>query len=307
MERLKLVVDTLGRIPLPDLADPHSDPRARAGTAFVEAYFTNFIEGTRFLVDKARRIVFEGEDTEGRPADGRDVTQTFAQVSRFTKGDKLAGRYEDFEDEIRERNRMLLSARPESAPGMFKEEPNQAGNTVFTMPHLVEGTLREAFAMLEGIRHPFARGLFTHTFLVLVHPFSDGNGRTARIMMTKELVAAGHCRVVVPTVFRNDYIGALRALSSHSGPTAAPIVKALLQCQATTSRIMDHDINRTIALWASTHAFLEDEQNARLTMPSADIPIAWRNGIPAPASYWADLDLEAQLSGENTAFRAFRT
>ncbi len=305
MERLKILADTLGRVTLPEVPDPHAEPAVAAGTAFVEAYFTNFIEGTRFLVDKARRIVFDGEEADGRPADGRDVTQTFAQVSRFARGDASASSYEEFEAEIRERNRMLMAARPENAPGEFKEDANRAGNTVFTLPHLVEGTLREGFAMLKGIRHPLARGLFTHTLLVLVHPFNDGNGRTARIMMTKELVSAGQCRIVVPTIFRNDYIGALRALSGEAGPTAAPLVRAAIRCQSTTSRIADPDIGRTIELWATTHAFLEDERNARLTEPSSDARVEWRKGIPAPASYWAELDLEAQLADGSDAASLF--
>jgi Fic family protein len=47
-------------------------------------------------------------------------------------------------------------------------------------------------------------------FLVAeVHPFADGNGRVARIMMNAELVAARESRIIVPTVFRNNYLMAL--------------------------------------------------------------------------------------------------
>jgi fido (protein-threonine AMPylation protein) len=59
-------------------------------------------------------------------------------------------------------------------------------------------------------------------FVSEVHPFMDGNGRVARIMMNAELVPAGEQKIIIPTVFRNNYLSALKALS-QSGKTAALI------------------------------------------------------------------------------------
>ena len=298
MDRLRVLATTLGRVPLPDVPDPHSGPDARACTSFVEAYFTNYIEGTRFLVDKARRIVFENDEPDGRPQDGRDVTQTFAQVAPLVAGVPIASTADEFIDELRERNARLLDARPEKMPGQFKTEANSAGNTVFVLPEFVAGTLREGFEMLRGVEGPFARGLFAHTLVVLVHPFNDGNGRTARIMMTKELVRGGQSRAVVPTIYRNDYIGGLLALTSRGAAQPGPLIRAFLQCQSVTSRIVSDDLNETLRLWASTHAFLERDDTARLTNPDPAAVIEWRGGIPAPSSYWQERDLAAQLEPE---------
>ena len=46
-----------------------------------------------------------------------------------------------------------------------------------------------------------------------VYPFLDGNGRIARIFMNAELDACGLCRIIIPTVYREDYLLALRKLS----------------------------------------------------------------------------------------------
>jgi Fic family protein len=51
-----------------------------------------------------------------------------------------------------------------------------------------------------------------------VHPFIDGNGRIARIMMNAELFRGGQSRIIVPTVFREDYILALRKLKRSKEP-----------------------------------------------------------------------------------------
>jgi Fic family protein len=51
-----------------------------------------------------------------------------------------------------------------------------------------------------------------------VHPFNDGNGRISRLGMNAELEAARQARLVVPTSFRDDYLGVLEALTLHGNP-----------------------------------------------------------------------------------------
>ena len=302
MERLRRLAESLGAAALPDIADPHKSSDQRACVSFIEAYFTNYIEGTKFLIEKARRIVFEDEPADDRPADGRDVTETFNQVLDLHAGMSAASSFEDFIAELKERNSRLLVARPEKLPGVFKSEPNLAGNTVFVRPEHVIGTLREGWTMLQGITHPFARGAFIHALIVLVHPFNDGNGRLSRIMMTKELVRSGYCRVIIPTIYRSDYINAMRALAGQSRPD--PYIRALQRCQRVSSEIATDDLNRTIEIWASTHAFLEDERDAQFTDPDPTAKIEWRDGIPAPASYWKVLE-ERQKAANTDSNLAF--
>jgi hypothetical protein len=55
----------------------------------------------------------------------------------------------------------------------------------------------------------------------------DGNGRTARIMMNAELVSAGRSTIIIPTVFREDYVNALRALTRRH--RAALLVEVLVK------------------------------------------------------------------------------
>ena len=63
-------------------------------------------------------------------------------------------------------------------------------------------------------------------FLVAeLHLFTDGNGRLARIMMNAELVAAGEARIIIPLVFRSNYLTRLRILS-HSDD-ATMLIKSL--------------------------------------------------------------------------------
>jgi hypothetical protein len=48
-------------------------------------------------------------------------------------------------------------------------------------------------------------------------------------MMNAELVSAGQSTIIIPTVFREDYLQALRALTRRNRP--APLVRALVRAQ----------------------------------------------------------------------------
>jgi Fic family protein len=59
-----------------------------------------------------------------------------------------------------------------------------AGSTVFVLPEFVPGTLREAFERVLALVDRLARALMMMFVVGEVHPFIDGNGRTARLAMT---------------------------------------------------------------------------------------------------------------------------
>jgi Fic family protein len=77
---------------------------------------------------------------------------------------------------------------------------------------------------------PDARAAMAMFVVSEVHPFSDGNGRTARLAMNHALSAEGRVRIVIPTVFREDYLLALKALSRNGEP--APYSRMLSRAAA---------------------------------------------------------------------------
>lgn len=272
------------------IEDRDTTPDRRMAGAFIEAYFSNFIEGTEFAVAEAVEIVFEGKMPESRPEDGHDVLETYLQLVDLGSRSSIGVGPDEFIDEIRERHRTLMKARPSVRPGMFKERSNRAGDTLFVAPDLVDGTLREGVNILQSLSEPFPRGLLLHFLLSDVHPFNDGNGRLSRIMMTKELVSAGLSRIVVPTVFRSDYLDALRALSRRGEPSI--FVRSLEFCQRVSAACSEATAEAAIATWARSYAFCEDARHARLSMPNSALMIEERLGTPAPADYWAAIEHE---------------
>src|SRR3546814_3460701 len=99
---------------------------------------------------------------------------------------------------------MVMEARPDKGPGIFKAKPNQAGMTLFVAPDLVEGTLERGYDLCQALGDPLHRSIYMMALVSEVHPFADGNGRIARIMMNAELVAGGDERMIIPTAYRSE-------------------------------------------------------------------------------------------------------
>lgn len=195
-----------------------ADTAQRATLPFWEAYFSNFIEGTEFTPDEAERIVFEGEIPANRPADAHDILGTYRLVADDTEMRRRTASANEFIDQLKDWHRLILGGRADKRPGELKRYPNQAGNTVFVAPDLVEGTLRRGYEILQSLTTPTQRGTFAAFVIAEVHPFDDGNGRLARAVMNAEYVAGDEQRAVIPTISRNDYLRALRRLSRQDRP-----------------------------------------------------------------------------------------
>jgi Fic/DOC family len=187
---------------------------------FVDAYFSNYIEGTEFGFAEAASIVFDDIIPAARPADAHDIRGTYAVLASPAKMIERPASPEHLRALLIKRHAIIMGGRPEKRPGQFKERENRVGSTIFVSPALVGGTLDHGFTRYAELVDPFARAVFMMFLIAEVHPFDDGNGRMARAMMNAELVATGQAPALVPTVLRNDYIKALRAMTLHGSPDA---------------------------------------------------------------------------------------
>lgn len=236
---------------------------------FYEAYFSNFIEGTEFTVDEALRIVYDHDVPVGREGDAHDIVGTYLVVNDHDEMTRLASTPQEFIDLIRSRHAVVMAGRPDKHPGELKTRANQAGATQFVDPDLVKGTLVEGYRRLADLDTAWERSVLTMFVVSEVHPFDDGNGRTARIMMNAELEAAGDMRTIIPTVFREDYLGALRRLSRSDDPSV--LVKALRYANDFTSRIDFSDLDKARQELRAANAFEPPETGNRLVLPSRSL------------------------------------
>jgi len=261
----KALADTTPQV-IPAL--PEDEPRRRL-LPFYEAYFSNFIEGTEFTLDEAAEIVFDHKLPDERPEDAHDILGTFRIADDPAEMRTVPRGGDELIHLLQTRHAILMDARPDANPGRWKEKANRAGSTQFVDPRLVEGTLSEGFDLGASLASPFARAIFLMFLVSEVHPFTDGNGRIARLMMNAELVAAAEVRIIIPTVYRLNYLSALQA-ATHTGNDQA-LIAALSFARRWTARLDFSTRSSAEADLSATNA-LRDARDAeavgiRLTLP----------------------------------------
>src|SRR5690554_5951332 len=254
---------------LPEVTATAETGVARENFAFFESYFSNYIEGTTFLVSEAEEIVFEGKLIPNRTEDSHDILGTFQAAMQAPWRDQPASSADDFLHWLKSVNALVMQSRLDKSPGEWKNQNNQAGATLFVAHELVQGTLREGFERIQALEDPLARALMTMFVVSEVHPFKDGNGRTARLAMNSVLSAAGLSRIIVPTVYREDYLP-LKSLSNHADAT--PYIRAMTRIHAWTVAF-DYTQPRPdlYGVLKRCNAFEEDLRNYRLVFPEVKL------------------------------------
>jgi Fic family protein len=196
-------------------------------------YHSNAIEGNQLTLGETRAFLLEGLTANGKPLKDHldikghdDLINFLAEFIR--RKDRLT------EAAIREMHKILLKepyetdaitadgriVRKKVRLGEYKLEPNcvRMGSGEihqYTPPHdvspkmaeLVDWHLKqEDSSNSASVIHA---ALFHHRF-VSIHPFDDGNGRMARILMNLILMRAGFPPVVIKLQDRDPYVAALR-------------------------------------------------------------------------------------------------
>jgi hypothetical protein len=260
--------------------DRPASERIPPSFSFYEAYFSNFIEGTEFTVEEAQAIVFGGAIPADRPTDAHDVLGTFDLVSDPALRSRTPTAAEDLVSLVSTFHARILAGRPGERPGQFKTRRNRAGNTEFVAPSRVRGTLRRGYERYQALPRGFARAVFAMFLVAEVHPFGDGNGRVARALANAELTAARQQRLIIPIVFRDDYLQALRAMSRLEAP--APLIRVLSRVQEwaasidwTSTASAGIDIERTHAMLTPAEA----EERGVILCTTTEIAASSRRSI----------------------------
>lgn len=249
----------------PNYPDKNISPPSFRNFAFFESYFSNYIEGTIFELDDAKQIIATQTPIPARDEDSHDVLGTYQLVSSRNEMSITPGTPEELLHILLYRHNILLSARPYKKPGQFKDKNNRADSTHFVDLNLVRGTLTKGFEFSTGLKHPFAKAIYMMFLISEVHPFLDGNGRIARVMMNAELVKENQSKIIIPTVFRDDYMGALKKLTNQSD--AATFIRMMERAREFSKNIYNEDMNQMEKYIEDCEAFKEHTEGKLKIVP----------------------------------------
>ncbi|MFA6313638.1 MAG: Fic family protein [Sterolibacterium sp.] len=261
MTRLTTLADYLRITPFPAFPDTAGKEPARTHFAFLESYFSNYVEGTKFSIEEAEGIVLRNEIVPNRPKDSHDILGVFKLALHPNFRSNPPPPNEILEG-LCARHAIMLERRPEIAPGEFKTKANYAGQTKFVDPGFVRGTLLEGAKLALSVPEGLGRAAF-YAFLVSdIHPFNDGNGRISRLVMNSELSRLGQARIIIPTLFHESYVDAQRALTRNNEPV--PLTRALCRVAEWTALFDYQDLKQVVLEMTNTHAFEEDPKEFQL-------------------------------------------
>lgn len=172
------------------------------------AYSSNAIEGNT-LTEIETKVILEDGITIG----GKSVLEHMEAVGHKDALTYLFKVYKEgySEKEILELHKLFYYRIDSSNAGSYRKENVIITGTDYEPPRSEEvGRLMENFELeLSSELHPIEHASKAHQKLVNIHPFVDGNGRTARLLMNLILLREGFPIVSIPPIWRAKYIKAV--------------------------------------------------------------------------------------------------
>jgi Fic family protein len=194
--------------------DPLLLERFREYMAVEWTYHSNAIEGNTLNKQETHLILNEGITIGGKSM--REHLEVTNHGSAMEHVRRLVDSEADFtEDAIRQLHGIVLRGIDDEWAGRYRcedvfisgsdHEPPQWA----VVPRLMQ-ELGQWLASLESqVLHPVLRAARAHSRVVHIHPFRDGNGRTARLAMNLLLMQRGYPIAVIRVEDRKEYFGAL--------------------------------------------------------------------------------------------------
>lgn len=242
----------------PDYREENQTLQSYKNFAFFESYFSNYIEGTEFTLEEAKKIITTEMPLPARDEDSHDVLGTYQIVSNRAEMAITPTSPNHLLELLKERHVVLLSARKSKNPGEFKDKNNRAGNTEFVDKELVRGTLKKGYDWYKILQHPFAKATYMMFMVSEVHPFLDGNGRIARIMMNAELSSRNLAKIIIPTVYREDYMGSIKKLTKQREGDV--YIRMLQKAWKFSSQIHQQQFDQMEKFLSQSNAFLTHKE-----------------------------------------------
>ena len=225
IDRLKGELDALRPLPPDVLARVEQKLRIESN------YHSNAVEGNSLTLGETRSLILHGLTAHGKPMrDHLDIEghdEAIKAMEDAVKRNELLN-----EVFIRNLHTVLLkepyendAITPDGQPikrriaiGEYKTQPNNVRTSTgeiyyFTPPEQVKpamGDLIDWYRKQEDEgEHPIIIAATFHYRFIRIHPFDDGNGRMARLLMNMILIKHGYTVAVVPVGEREQYIGIL--------------------------------------------------------------------------------------------------
>jgi Fic family protein len=197
---------------------------------------SNALEGNRLTEIETKVLLEDGLTVGGKPL--RDTFEAVGHAAAYDYMFGLLGERRITVADIKTLHHLFYKSIDEVRAGVWRDMPVivTATDYKFPAPSEIEGLmdgLGQWAASGRDIMHPVAFAAMLHLKFVTIHPFIDGNGRVARLLMNAALIQDGYMLAVVPPILRPDYLSTIRAYQRMGD--AAPF------CEFIAGRVLESE------------------------------------------------------------------
>lgn len=238
-------------------------------------YSSNALEGNSLTESETRIVIEDGLTVNGRPL--HDIyeavghAKAYDQLYNIVKDEPLA-----LADVLTLHRLFYRQIDPEAAGRIRLGRVFLSGSRYkLPVPEALPQLLAKFidwFNTNEKVLHPVEFAALVHQKFVFIHPFVDGNGRVARLLMNLALIRSGYEIAIIPPILRSEYIAALE--KAHRTPREF--------CSFIAQRVIETQKDLLRLLGASTRFRLS--KDGIVTIPGEEVfeYLATHPGLNAP-------------------------
>ncbi len=183
-------------------------------------YTSNAIEGNTLTRSETMMVIEQGITIGGKPL--RDHLEAIDHHDAILYVREIARRSVSLtEMDVRTLHSLVVRRSLPDIAGRYADQGRfvltDAGPQRFPSAAEVPTLMGEFAAWLNGAPDSPETAFGAHLRLVNIHPFNDGNGRAARLLMNLVLIRAGYPPVAVRPEDRPNYIAALQQQTDDQG------------------------------------------------------------------------------------------
>lgn len=176
-------------------------------------YTSNAIEGNTLTRAETALVVEKGLTVQGKSLREHSEATNHAEALEYIKTLVNKKRQDITENDILEINRLILSKIEEYSAGRYRTQHARliGSQTILPNPNKIPQLMQEFILWLrsDSPDHIIKISADAHFKLVSIHPFSDGNGRTSRLLMNLILMQEGYPPAIIRKEDRLAYINSL--------------------------------------------------------------------------------------------------
>lgn len=204
-------------------------------------YSSNALEGNSLTISETKVILEDGLTVGGKPL--KDILEAVGHKRAYDFMYNLAKEKAISEEHIKQLHKLFYQGIDETNAGVYrKQRVFISGSEYNVAPYdqidVLMSAMIENFNEVRASEHPVVFAAKLHQKFVYIHPFVDGNGRVARLLLNLSLLQDGYPIVVIPPICRSEYIAALEKGHENENVFIQFIMERVVEAQRDYIRLI---------------------------------------------------------------------